>query len=163
MGKTIQTVSMLVSDTSRDKSGGEAGTLIVAPTVALMQWKSEISLYTNNALSILIYHGANRETSLKKLKDYDIVLTTYNLLESVWRKQQSGFRRRQLAGMVWSRMAWPCMACAKANAGLHHLSTSVALHDDSRHLQPETPSTCRRSRSLDNTLCALCMAVGTHW
>lgn len=99
MGKTIQTVAMLVSDNSRGE--GCAGTLVVAPSVAIMQWKQEIEKYTNNALSILIYHGSNRESSAVKIKNYDIVLTTYNLLESDYRKQQSGFKRKH--GIVKER------------------------------------------------------------
>ncbi|CCG83688.1 protein of unknown function [Taphrina deformans PYCC 5710] len=138
MGKTIQTVSMLVSDTSRDKLGGEAGTLIVAPTVALMQWKSEISLYTNNALTILIYHGANRETSIKKLKEYDIVLTTYNLLESVWRKQQSGFRRKD--GVV------------KEKSILHSIKFHRIVLDEAHNIKDRSCGTARAVFNLQTDL-----------
>lgn len=138
MGKTIQTVAMLVSDTSRDKDGGEAGTLIVAPTVALMQWKSEISLYTNNALSILIYHGTNRETSVKKLKEYDIVLTTYNLLESVWRKQQSGFKRKD--GVV------------KEKSILHTIKFHRIVLDEAHNIKDRSCGTARAVFNLQTDL-----------
>ncbi|BFZ58946.1 DNA repair protein rad16 [Savitreella phatthalungensis] len=129
MGKTIQTVSMLVSDMSRDSSKSEAGTLIVAPTVAIMQWKSEIEMYTNNALKILIYHGQSRETSAKKIREYDIVLTTYNLLESVYRKQQSGFRRKD--GLV------------KEKSLLHSINFHRIVLDEAHNIKDRSSNTAR--------------------
>lgn len=138
MGKTIQTVAMLVSDTSRDKQAREAGTLIVAPTVALMQWRSEIQLYTNNALSILIYHGANREQSIDKLKEYDIVLTTYNLLESVWRKQQSGFKRKD--GVV------------KEQSVLHTIIFHRIVLDEAHNIKDRSCGTARAVFNLQSKL-----------
>lgn len=50
MGKTIQTISLLLSDK-------EKPSLVIAPTVAIMQWKREIETHTNNALSVHIFHG----------------------------------------------------------------------------------------------------------
>lgn len=138
MGKTIQTVAMLVSDTSRNKEAGEAGTLVVAPTVALMQWKSEIELYTNNALTILIYHGSNREQSVAKLKEYDIVLTTYNLLESVWRKQQSGFRRKD--GVV------------KEASILHTIKFHRIVLDEAHNIKDRSSGTARAVFNLQSQL-----------
>jgi DNA repair protein RAD16 len=50
MGKTIQTISLLLSDKKKPN-------LVVAPTVAVMQWKREIETHTNNALSVHLFHG----------------------------------------------------------------------------------------------------------
>lgn len=88
MGKTIQTIALLLTE-PRGRPN-----LIVAPTVALMQWRSEIETHTDRGLTICIFHGANRELSEKKLKEFDVILTTYSVIESVFRKQQSGFRRK---------------------------------------------------------------------
>lgn len=138
MGKTIQTVAMLVSDTSRDIKGGEAGTLIVAPTVAIMQWKQEIELYTNNALSILIFHGSNREISPDKIRQYDLVITTYNLLESVWRKQQSGFRRKD--GVV------------KEDSILHAIKFHRIVLDEAHNIKDRSCGTARAVFNLQTDL-----------
>jgi DNA repair protein RAD16 len=70
MGKTIQTIALLLAE-PRGKPN-----LVVAPTVALMQWKSEIETHTNNGLSVCLFYGANRSISAKQLKEYDVVLTT---------------------------------------------------------------------------------------
>ncbi|KAI5122131.1 hypothetical protein M0805_000779 [Coniferiporia weirii] len=86
MGKTIQTLALLVTD-------GRKPNLIVAPTVAIMQWRNEIEAYTDG-FKIAIWHGASREANIKELQKFDVVLTTYAVLESAFRKQQSGFKRR---------------------------------------------------------------------
>jgi DNA repair protein RAD16 len=104
MGKTIQTIALLLAE-PRGKPN-----LVVAPTVALMQWKSEIEQHTDNGLSVCLFYGANRNITAKEMKEYDVVLTTcttspfpHNLvsfadvldavLESVFRKQHTGFKR----------------------------------------------------------------------
>jgi DNA repair protein RAD16 len=54
MGKTIQMISLLV--TRRDIKPN----LILCPTVAMLQWFSELKeRTTEGCLSVLIYHGIN--------------------------------------------------------------------------------------------------------
>jgi DNA repair protein RAD16 len=65
MGKTIQTIALLVVDRKRPN-------LIVAPTVALMQWKNEIASFTEG-FKVLIWYGSKREQSIKELEKYDVV------------------------------------------------------------------------------------------
>ena len=75
------------------KKGGErAGTLVICPVIALMQWKAEIEKFTEEgALSVGIYHGPNRtsEMPLAMMPKYDIILTTYQVLEQDYRKMVS--------------------------------------------------------------------------
>ena len=87
MGKTIQMISLMLSDRKKP-------CLVVAPTVAIMQWRNEIERYTEPQLKVLMWHGANRTQNLKELKAADVVLTSYAVLESSFRKQESGFRRK---------------------------------------------------------------------
>jgi DNA repair protein RAD16 len=70
MGKTIQTIALLLAE-PRGKPN-----LVIAPTVALMQWKQEIETHTNNGLSVCLFYGANRSVTAKEIKNYDVVLTT---------------------------------------------------------------------------------------
>lgn len=70
MGKTIQTIALLMAEPKGRPN------LVVAPTVALMQWKSEIETHTNNGLSVCLFYGGNRSVSAKELVKYDVVLTT---------------------------------------------------------------------------------------
>jgi DNA repair protein RAD16 len=43
---------------------------------------------------VLVWHGAARASDAKALKDYDIVLTSYAVLESSFRRENSGFKRK---------------------------------------------------------------------
>jgi len=64
----------------------KAGTLIVMPLTVLSQWESEIKAHSHKGtLSVLQYHGTNRKKT--RLSDYDVVLTTYGLVESEYNKK----------------------------------------------------------------------------
>lgn len=75
------------------KGGIRAGTLVVCPVVALSQWKSELEKFTDSeaGMSIGIYHGPKRssEMPLTMMHKYDVVLTTYQVLEQDFRKMVS--------------------------------------------------------------------------
>ncbi|KAJ7477236.1 SNF2 family N-terminal domain-containing protein [Mycena galericulata] len=86
MGKTIQVIALFVSDNVKPN-------LVIAPTVAIMQWKNEIAAHTDG-LQVLIWHGSGRESNPGELEKYDVVLTTYAVLESCFRKQELGFKRK---------------------------------------------------------------------
>ncbi|KAF4548149.1 SNF2 family N-terminal domain-containing protein 5 [Elsinoe fawcettii] len=91
MGKTIQAVSLIMSDYPVKQPS-----LVVVPPVALMQWSSEIKDYTDGKLNVLVYHGQNAKTkgmTVKDLKKYDVIMVSYNSLESVHRKQIKGWSR----------------------------------------------------------------------
>ena len=64
-----------------------------SPTVAIMQWKHEIESHAEG-LKVLVWHGGNRNTNTKEIIKYDVVLSTYAVLESCFRKQQYGFKRK---------------------------------------------------------------------
>ena len=73
-------------------AGARAGTLVVCPVIALLQWKSEVAKFTEQGnLTVGIYHGPNRasETTPEMLSKYDVVLTTYQCLEQDFRKMVS--------------------------------------------------------------------------
>ena len=69
-----------------------AGTMVVCPVIALNQWKTEIEKFCDaSALNVCIYHGPNRASQYPKdmLCKYDVVLTTYQVLEADFRKMVS--------------------------------------------------------------------------
>ncbi|KAL3657892.1 hypothetical protein V7S43_017092 [Phytophthora oleae] len=102
MGKTIQAISLILENVREGgppaKKGKAAkgrkppvvhgGTLIVCPLVAVMQWQSEIERFVEHGhLSVYIHHGPKRLDSVEKIASYDIVLTTYSIIESEIRKK----------------------------------------------------------------------------
>ncbi|KAL3815259.1 hypothetical protein ACHAXA_002795, partial [Cyclostephanos tholiformis] len=77
---------------SRGENSRRAGTLVICPVIALSQWRTEIEKFTDEgALSVCTYHGPDREvrTPREMMKNYDIVLTTYQVLEADFRKMTS--------------------------------------------------------------------------
>lgn len=87
MGKTIQMLSLLSADRRKPN-------LIVAPTVAIIQWKNEIEAHTTGfevlqfcisfnfllakpySFQVSVWHGQSREKNALDLAKFDIVLTT---------------------------------------------------------------------------------------
>lgn len=123
MGKTIQTIALLMAE-PRHKPN-----LVVAPTVALMQWRNEIEKHTANALSVTIFHGTNRPTDTKILKNCDVIMTTYSVLESMYRKQQHGFKRKH--GTV------------KENSVLHKIQFHRVILDEAHNIKDRTCNTAK--------------------
>jgi DNA repair protein RAD16 len=92
LGKTIQAVSLIMSDFPAGKPS-----LVLVPPVALMQWVSEIESYTDGRLKTLVMHGTNakaKNLTVKDIKKYDVIIMSYNSLESMYRKQEKGFNRK---------------------------------------------------------------------
>ncbi|KIH88357.1 DNA repair protein RAD16 [Sporothrix brasiliensis 5110] len=92
LGKTIQAVSLIMSDYPAKRP-----TLVLVPPVALMQWTSEIASYTDGCLKTFVYHGTNAKTkgmTKKDIRKYDVIMMSYNSLESMYRKQERGFTRK---------------------------------------------------------------------
>jgi DNA repair protein RAD16 len=91
MGKTIQAVSLIMSDWPQKEP-----TLVVVPPVALMQWSNEIGEYTDGKLKVLVYHGTNakcKKMTVKDLRKFDVIMVSYNSLESLHRKETKGWTR----------------------------------------------------------------------
>ncbi|KAF2730378.1 hypothetical protein EJ04DRAFT_500637 [Polyplosphaeria fusca] len=91
MGKTIQAVSLIMSDYPAKQP-----TLVVVPPVALLQWSNEIREYTDGKLKVLVYHGTNakcKKMTVKELKKFDVIMVSYNSLESLHRKETKGWSR----------------------------------------------------------------------
>lgn len=71
-------------DSSHEFQGTVAdrgGTLIILPTVAIRQWQTEISRFTREgSMTVTVYHGSNRNTCHEDLLGYDVVITSYKVL-----------------------------------------------------------------------------------
>ncbi|TAK63473.1 SNF2-related protein [Methylobacter sp.] len=77
LGKTIQTLAHLLLE----KQGGRMRlpSLIIAPTSLMSNWRRETERFTPD-LKILILQGTERKQLFYKIRDYDLILTTYPLL-----------------------------------------------------------------------------------
>jgi DNA repair protein RAD16 len=64
--------------------------------VPLLQLRSHLvppPQYTEN-FKVLVWHGSDRETDAAEVQKYDVVLATYAVLESSFRKEHQGFKRK---------------------------------------------------------------------
>ncbi|PVZ70467.1 DEAD/DEAH box helicase [Pelagibaculum spongiae] len=77
LGKTLQTLSHLLIEHWAKRLKQPA--LIVAPASLLQNWKREAEKFSPD-LSVLVWHGANREKQRQKLKSQQIIVTTYATL-----------------------------------------------------------------------------------
>jgi DNA repair protein RAD16 len=128
MGKTIQAVSLIMSDfPAKDP------TLVVVPPVALMQWQAEINDYTNGKLNVLIYHiSANpkcKTLTAKDLKKYNVIMVSYSGLESMYRKENKGWNRND--GIV------------KEDSILHAINFHRLILDEAHSIKSRTTSVAK--------------------
>ncbi|ANQ11104.1 DNA repair protein rhp16 [Plasmodium coatneyi] len=73
------------ANTKKDENQGQ--TLIIAPIAAVMQWKSEIEKFIEgDILKVYVYHGSVKKVSFEELKKYDIIITSYAMVEVHFRK-----------------------------------------------------------------------------
>ncbi|XP_052125675.1 transcription termination factor 2 isoform X2 [Frankliniella occidentalis] len=106
LGKTISMISLILksqemkeesendsNDTDSDSDSSpqwmskkysrmpKGGTLVVCPASLMNQWEREIlKRVKRRALSVELYHGPKRETKPRRLANYDVIITTYNLV-----------------------------------------------------------------------------------
>ena len=91
LGKTLQTLSFL----QKQKELGllTKPTLIIMPTSLIGNWKNEVKKFTNT-LSVLPLYGADRAQLFAKIKEFDLILSTYQLAlrdKEKFDKEQFGY------------------------------------------------------------------------
>jgi superfamily II DNA or RNA helicase len=77
LGKTIQTLVHLLLEKQQGRMTSPC--LIIAPTSLMSNWRRETERFTPD-LRMLTLQGTERKQLFDKIKDYDLILTTYPLL-----------------------------------------------------------------------------------
>lgn len=95
LGKTITTLSLILAN---PRVEGTGGTLVCAPVSLVNQWMEEAKHRLNQDLTVYMYHGGNRVRDPDKLKQFDIVVTTYGVISSD--RSFSTRRKAQNRGVV---------------------------------------------------------------
>ncbi|KAJ5640398.1 hypothetical protein N7528_000023 [Penicillium herquei] len=124
MGKTIQAVSLIMSDFPQPDP-----TLVLVPPVALMQWTSEIKDYTDGKLKVLVYHNSDSKVKNLKpadLRKYDVIMISYSSLESIYRKQEKGWTRGR--------------EFVKADSAVHAVDYHRVILDEAHNIKQRTTS-----------------------
>lgn len=76
LGKTIQALCLLRSILNENP---KATNIIIAPTSVIFNWISEIKKFTPDIIT-LVHYGTRRTKDYRRLKKYQLVLTTYGHL-----------------------------------------------------------------------------------
>lgn len=50
-------------------------TLVIAPTVAIVQWRNEFSKFTKG-FKVDVWHGSSRASDVQQLENFDVILTS---------------------------------------------------------------------------------------
>ncbi|CDH59294.1 dna repair protein rad5 [Lichtheimia corymbifera JMRC:FSU:9682] len=96
LGKTIQTIALMASTMAQHESEARRSTLIVTPLALIQQWANEIRTKTQpGKLKVLVYHGSNRSKDPATFANYDVVVTTYQVVASDMPNTSKRGRRRQ--------------------------------------------------------------------
>ncbi|KAK9769049.1 hypothetical protein SCAR479_02293 [Seiridium cardinale] len=133
LGKTIQAVSLIMSDYPAKNP-----TLVLVPPVALMQWTAEIESYTDGTLKTLVFHGTNskaKDMTAKQLREYDVIIMSYNTLESMYRRQEKGFQRK--AGLY------------KVKSAVHTIKFHRVMLDEAHSIKTRTTMTAKACFALN--------------
>ncbi|WFD02749.1 DNA repair protein rad16 [Malassezia obtusa] len=128
MGKTIQMVSLLVADPKRPN-------LVVAPTVAILQWRNEMQKYAEG-LKVVVWHGAQRTQDAEELAKADVVMTSYSVLENAYRKMHQGFQRRG------RRVKEPSL--------IHEIAWRRVILDEAHHIKERSTNTAKSAFALQS-------------
>ncbi|KAI9139256.1 SNF2 family N-terminal domain-containing protein [Paraphysoderma sedebokerense] len=112
LGKTLTMISLILCDdkgspiihNGASKPYHGKSTLIVAPMSVLDNWVKQIEDHVKpGAVSVYVYYGTDRTTKLDELGNYDIVITTYQVLAQEYRDEKVKGRRQ---AQVLTKMRW---------------------------------------------------------
>lgn len=110
LGKTLQVISLTVNSLEESKAFAKKKlaapkdkekedddllvmnvrtTLLISPLSTIGNWEEQIQAHVHaDTLSTYVYHGSKRETDLKKLAEYDMIITTYQVVANEYQKHQ---------------------------------------------------------------------------
>lgn len=110
LGKTLQIISLAVGSLEesrvfakkklshpkgKEKESGaflvmnSRATLLICPLSTIGNWEEQIKAHVRaNTLNTYVYHGSRRETDLDRLAEYDLIITTYQVIANEYQKYQ---------------------------------------------------------------------------
>ncbi|KAH7334908.1 SNF2 family N-terminal domain-containing protein [Rhizoctonia solani] len=93
LGKSLTFLALIIATKDTLPEGFDNPTLVVCPLSVLSNWESQIEDHFNpGTLACYTYYGNNRNVDPNTLKDYDIVLTTYQTVSSDF-ERSGGFKK----------------------------------------------------------------------
>ncbi|KAI4920930.1 hypothetical protein J4E85_009045 [Alternaria conjuncta] len=89
LGKTIQALALICANPPTDPACKT--TLIIAPVALMRQWEKEIErhIHPRHKLKVHLYHGSGKNVDFARLRQCDVVLTTFGSLTSEYKQKES--------------------------------------------------------------------------
>ena len=91
LGKTVQIMALICRTRYKASVDGERiHNLIVTPKSLLPMWQEQLAKTKHPILKVLVYHGpAKADHKGEDLKDFDVVLTTYDAIQREYKDYQA--------------------------------------------------------------------------
>jgi SWI/SNF-related matrix-associated actin-dependent regulator of chromatin subfamily A3 len=92
LGKTLMCLSLIAAQPM-------GSTLVVCPASLMANWKTQAAEHCPS-MTVLVFHGANRDRDIKHIQSHELVITTYQTLAAEYdHKRHSG-----LFAIKWTRV-----------------------------------------------------------
>ncbi len=114
-----------------------------------MQWKNEIEAHTTG-FKIHVFHGSSREKDSEALEAFDVVLTTYSVMESTFRRQHKGFTRKGVIlkeSSVLHEVEWARVVVGARGSREAHWLTNHQL-DEAHNIKERSSNTAKAAFEL---------------
>lgn len=153
LGKTLSILSRVVETIEEAREFGDTvlprelegttavrntrATLIVCPKSVLSNWDEQIKAHLKSKkISYFVYHGSNRTQDLDELDQYDVIITSYNIVGVEHTNANSQYKA--LGKLNWYRIVLD-EAHTIRNQGTAYFKSACALHSKRRWAVTGTP------------------------
>ncbi|KAG9136076.1 hypothetical protein Leryth_003700 [Lithospermum erythrorhizon] len=119
----------------------KGSTLIICPMALLGQWKNELEAHTvPDSISIFVHYERGRRDNAKVLADFDVVLTTYGVLQSAYKSDGEN--------SVFHRVDWYRVVLDEA----HTIKNSKSQCAQAAYTLPSYSKWCLTGTPIQNSL-----------
>ncbi len=82
LGKTIQMLSIIAGYVEENSNSDKRASIVICPSSLTLNWQNESQKFTNKLKTLVIRGNAQeRKSQIKKMGEYDLVITSYDLLK----------------------------------------------------------------------------------
>ncbi|KAL9113799.1 MAG: hypothetical protein Q9227_002245 [Pyrenula ochraceoflavens] len=102
------------ADTPKPFRGGiQADEMGLGKTLSMLAliasiWENEIKRHMSSTIQALVYYGLERQRGVERFNQYDLVITTYNVVASEWKEHRRAMRQQlqscKLHSFLWHRI-----------------------------------------------------------
>ena len=156
LGKSLSTLALITTDLGPTAKGnvGNRTTLFIVPNSLIKTWEEEIETHFHpQSLQYYVHHGPKRSKTHEPFSDFQIVITSYDVISTEWRGLVNG--PKPLFSFQWTRIILdegrycfsPSTAQLTLNEQAHEIRSGnttrakavYALHSERKWVMSGTP------------------------